>query len=182
MGRTVLIFGLIAGAILAGMMVITMPFHEEIGFDRSMVIGYATMVAAFLLVFVGIKSYRDTVAGGTIGFGRAFSVGMLIVLVASACYVATWEAVFFPRIGEEYMAKYQEHSMEKARAKGETPAQLEQRAADMKKDFEMYRNPAIRAAITLLEPLPPGLIIALVSAGILRRRKPTEPVMEQALA
>jgi hypothetical protein len=35
----------------------------------------------------------------------------------------------------------------------------------------MYRNPAINAAMTLAEPLPVGLIIALVSAGVLSRRK-----------
>ena len=43
--------------------------------------------------------------------------------------------------------------------------------AEMKKFAEMYRNPLINSAITFLEPLPVGLVIALVSAGILRRRR-----------
>ncbi len=33
-------------------------------------------------------------------------------------------------------------------------------------------NPLINAAITFLEPFPIGLIISLISAAILRRRKP----------
>ena len=43
-----------------------------------MVIGYTTMVIAFLLIFFGVRSYRDNVAGGTVRFGRAFAVGALI--------------------------------------------------------------------------------------------------------
>ncbi len=53
MRRIVLTFGLIAGAILSAMMLLTLPFHDQIGFDRSLIIGYTTMVLAFLMMFVG---------------------------------------------------------------------------------------------------------------------------------
>jgi hypothetical protein len=36
---------------------------------------------------------------------------------------------------------------------------------------EWYQNPAVNAAITFLEPLPVALIVALVSAGVLSRRR-----------
>ena len=71
MKKTVWTFGLISGAIMSAMMLATIPFMDRIGFDRGAIVGYASMVAAFLLVFFGIRSYRDNVAGGTIGFGRA---------------------------------------------------------------------------------------------------------------
>ena len=32
--------------------------------------GYVTMVLAFLLVYFGVRSTRDTVGEGTVGFGR----------------------------------------------------------------------------------------------------------------
>jgi hypothetical protein len=35
----------------------------------------------------------------------------------------------------------------------------------------MLDNPLINAAMTLLEPLPVGLLISLISAAILRRQK-----------
>ena len=35
MKKTVLTFGLISGAILSAMMLITLPFHDAIGFDRG---------------------------------------------------------------------------------------------------------------------------------------------------
>ena len=94
MKRTVLTFGLIAGAIMSLEMIIGLPFIEEIG-SLGLVVGYATMVVAFLMVYFGIRSYRDRVAGGSIGFGRAFAVGILITLVACVCYVATWEVIFY---------------------------------------------------------------------------------------
>src|SRR5678816_741439 len=109
MRKIVLTFGLIAGAILAAMMLITMPFHEQIGFDNSLIIGYTSMVLAFLMIFAGIKSYRDNVSDGTVSFGRALVVGLLITLVASACYVATWE-VYYNRVAPDYLDKYTEYA------------------------------------------------------------------------
>ena len=61
--------------------------------------------------------------------------------------------------------------MTKARADGETEAQIAKRKADMEKFGKLYKNPAINAAITFLEPLPAALIMALVSAGVLSRRR-----------
>src|SRR4051812_29998691 len=95
MKKTVFTFGLIAGAILSAMLAITIPFQEQIGPDRGEIIGYTTMVAAFLLIFFGIRSYRDNVGNGRISFGRALAVGSLIAVVAAVCYTATWEVIFF---------------------------------------------------------------------------------------
>jgi uncharacterized protein DUF4199 len=169
MRKTVLTFGLIAGVILSIMMLATLPFMDSIGFDRGEVIGYTTMVLAFLLIFFGVRSYRDNVAGGFVSFGRALSVGALIVVVASVCYVATWQLMYY-KIAPDFGAKYSAYTIEKARASGESQAAIDKRAAEMQRMVELYKNPAINVAITFLEPLPVGLIIALVSAGILRRR------------
>ena len=169
MKKTVLTFGLISGGILSLMMAITFPFHDAIGFDKGAVVGYTSMVAAFMLIFFGIRSYRDNVAGGSVSFARAFSVGMLIVVVATMCYVVTWEVIYF-NFGSDFTAKYTAHTIEKARAGGASQAEIDKKVADMRRFAELYRNPAINAAFTFLEPMPVGLIIALVSAGILRRR------------
>jgi hypothetical protein len=172
MRKPVLTFGLIAGAILSVMMLATMPFMDSIGFDRAEVIGYTTMVAAFLLIFFGIRSYRDNVAGGSVSFGRAFSVGALIAAVASVCYVATWQLIYY-KLAPDFVAKYQAHSIEKARASGASQAAIDKKVVEMQRFSELYKNPAINVAITFIEPLPVGLIIALVSAAILRRRPQT---------
>jgi hypothetical protein len=167
--KIVLTFGIIAGVILSVFMVATIPFVDRIGFDYGMVIGYTTMVLAFLLVFFGIRSYRENVGGGQISFGRAFSVGILIVLIASLMYVVTWEILYYnviPDFGDKYAA----HLLEKSRAAGASPEQLAAEQEKMNSMKWMLSNPLINGAVTFLEPLPVGLVLTLVSAAILRRR------------
>ena len=170
MRKIVLTFGLIAGAVLSVMMLLTLPFHDQIGFDKSLVIGYTTMVMAFLMVYFGVRSYRDNVAGGSVGFGRAFIVGLAITLVASACYVATWQVLYY-RFMPDYLDKYAAYAIEKAKKSGATQAEIDATAKEMADFGVMYKNPLVNAAFTLLEPLPVGLLFTLVSAGILSRKR-----------
>jgi hypothetical protein len=173
MRKIVLTYGLIAGAILAATFLIALPFHDAIGFDRGMILGYTSMVLAFLLIFFGVRSYRDNVAGGRVGFGRALAVGVLIGVVASSIYVLTWEVYYFGT-KSDYIEKYQEHMVEKARQAGESPEAIAAKQAEMAKFAEMYQNPLINSALTFMEPLPVALVVALVSAGVLSRRRKTE--------
>jgi hypothetical protein len=173
MKRTVLTFGSIAGAILSVMMLVTIPWQMEIGFEMGEIIGYSSMVLAFLLIYFGVRSYRDNVAGGTISFGRALKVGALIAAVASGWYVATWQVMYY-KLTPDFGEKYQAYTLDKARADGESEEQLAQRKTDMEKFAELYSNPAVNIAITFLEPLPVALVMALVSAGVLSRRREDE--------
>ena len=105
MRKIVLTYGLIAGAILSAMMLLILPFQDQIGFENGAIIGYTTMVLAFLMVFFGVRSYRDNVAGGRVTFGRAFIVGLMITAVASVCYVATWQLVYY-KLAPDFVEKY----------------------------------------------------------------------------
>jgi len=173
MKNTVIKYGLISGALISLMMILTIPFHDQIGFGTSgLVVGYTTMVLAFLLIYFGVRSYRDTVGGGAIGFGRALAIGVLIAAISSACYVATWEVMYF-KFMPDFMDKYSAHELEKARASGASEAQIASRKAEMDELSVKYQNPLYNAALTFMEPLPVGLIVALISAAVLsRRRKP----------
>jgi Protein of unknown function (DUF4199) len=170
MRKIILTFGLIGGGIMSIMMLLTMPFEDKIGADRGEIIGYTTMVLAFLLVYFGVRSYRDTQSGGTISFGRAFKVGILITLVSSACYVATWELIYYT-MDTGFADKYAARVIDDARASGATPTELEAKRKDMQHFKEMYANPLYNIAMTFVEPLPVGLIVTLVSAGFLSRRR-----------
>ena len=170
MKKTVWTFGLISGALVSAMMAATLPFQDETGFDHSLLLGYTTMVLSFLLIYFGVRSYRDNVGKGTIGFGRALAVGSSIGLVASLCYVASWEVMYF-KFMPDFMTKYGAHELEKARAEGASEAALAQKKAELDKFEKMYQNPAINAAYTILEPLPVALLVALISALVLSRRK-----------
>lgn len=168
MKKIVLTFGLISGAILSLMLLLTLPFADVMSLDTGALIGYTTMVASFMLVFVGVKSYRDTVGGGRVSFGRALAVGLLILAVSSACYVVTWELIYFG-VRNDFTARYRDHTLEKARAAGDSPEVVARKAKEFDRFAELYQNPAFNAAITFIEPMPVGLVIALVSAGVLRR-------------
>src|SRR6201996_1285680 len=107
MKKTVLTFGLIAGLIISFLMNGSLLLANKIGPSHSMALGYTIMVASFLLVYFGIRSYRDNELGGQISFGRAFTCGLLITLITVACYVATWEILYFnfmPRFMDSYFA------------------------------------------------------------------------------
>jgi hypothetical protein len=168
MKKTVLTFGLISGAVISVMMLLTIPFHDAIGFETAgLIVGYTTMVLAFLLIYFGVRSYRDNVAGGTVRFGRAFVVGALIGLVSSMCYVATWEVVYF-KFMPDFMDKYNARVIAKARASGESEAAIAKRNEEMAKFNAMYQNPAFNAAVTLVEPLPvalPALITGVLTTA-----------------
>ncbi len=170
MRKVVLTFGLIAGTILSAMMLITIPFHDQIGFDKGLIIGYTTMVLAFFMVFFGVRSYRDNVAGGSVTFGRALKVGLLITAIASVCYVATWELVYH-RFAPDYLDKYAAYTVDKARRSGASDTAIAVQERQMTEFKEMYKNPLVNIALTLLEPLPVGLFFTLVTAGILSRKR-----------
>jgi hypothetical protein len=173
MKKTVLTFGLISGAIMALMMFATLPFVERIGFDKGAIIGYTSMVVSFLLVFFGIRSYRENIGGGTITFGRAFAVGILITLISCICYVVAWEIIYF-NFMPDFFAKYSAYAIEKAKAAGASPAAIQAKMQEMKKFKEIFDNPFFNAAITFTEPLPIGLIITLISALILRKKSKSQ--------
>lgn len=176
MKKVVLTFGFIGGAMLSAMMLITQLFRDSIDMSTGEVIGYTTMVLAFLMVFFGIKSYRDNVANGAMSFGKALVVGLSIVTIASACYVATWEAIYY-KISPDFGEKYAAAQLEKARTAGASEAELAKQKEKMEQFAESYKNPVVNVALTFLEPLPVGLLFAFGSAFVLtRRRRKATPV------
>ncbi|MBM4193420.1 MAG: DUF4199 domain-containing protein [Gemmatimonadetes bacterium] len=172
MRKTVLTFGLFAGAVLSLGMAVPMLFFDDLGFDTGEILGYTTMVAAFAVVYFAVRSYRENVGHGVISFGRAFRLGIGIIAIANVCYVATWQVIYATAM-PDFMEKYSAHTIEKAKTDGTPAAELEKLTADMAKWTELYKNPLIRSGITFLEPPPVGLLVVLVSAALLRRTDAT---------
>ena len=170
MRKIVLTFGLISGAILSVLQSLPFLVPGSHDFDQGMIYGYAAMVLSSLLIYFGVRTYRDQVGAGTVGFGKAFQVGFLIFAVAGICYVVMWE-ILYHTVASGFMAEYSAHVLEKARAAGATEAALAEQQAQMAQFAEMYKNPLIRAGMTFLEPLPVGLIFSLLTAWLLSRQK-----------
>jgi len=165
----VLTFGLISGAISSLLMVATLPFLHKMGFSKGLVIGYTAIVLSFLLVFFGIRSYRDDAGNGQITFKKAFAVGISITLISCIRYVVTWEVLYFNFL-PDFMDKYGAHIIEKVDASGAGPAAIQAQIEQVKKYKEMEDNPLLNAAMTFIEPFPIGLAVTLISAAVLRKK------------
>ena len=168
MKKTVVVFGVISGAVSSLMMLGTIPFMHRIGFDHGLIVGYTAIVLSFLLVFFGIRSYRER-SGGTITFGRGFTVGILITLISCVFYIATWQLIYF-KLQPDFMNTWAAYTVEKVRAEGGTPEAVEAARRQMQSFKEAYDNPLTNAAYTFVEPFPVGLLITIISAAALRKR------------
>jgi len=169
MKKTVLTFGLISGAISAAMMLGALPFADRIGFKWGEVLGYTSIVLSGLLIFFGIRSYRENQGGGRLTFWRGFAVGILITLVSSACYVAAWELVYY-KLAPDFADKYAAHMVEKARASGASQQKVDEMVRQARDFKQMYDKPINNVAITFMEVFPIYLLVTLLSAAILRKK------------
>jgi len=169
MKKIVLTFGLFSGVMISVLMDTSLLLAKRIGSGHSMVLGYTIMVASFLLIYFGIRSYRDNNLAGQISFGRAFACGILITLVTTCCYVATWEVLYFNFI-PHFMDSYFAAQIHKVQNSGLDPATTAAQVAAIQRSQQSYQNPFVNMAYTFIEPLPVGLIITLASAALLRRK------------
>ena len=179
MKKTVLVFGLISGLIMIGLMTLTLVFSARFGYGHNLLLGYANLLLGSLLVFFGIRSYREHVGHGQISFGRAVAVGMLITLVGSIGYVVSWEVIYF-NFMPDFVDKYAAYLTAEARAAGKTVQEIQALAEQMKNMKVMLDNPFFNAVFSFLEPFPVGVVVTLISAAILRKR--TRPPVSEAVA
>lgn len=171
MTKIVLIFGLISGAIAGVLMwlLITFVGKDAINFDNAVFVGYATMLIALSMVFFGIKSYRDN-NGGRISFLKGVQVGILISVISAVCYATSWE-IYYPSVGPEFMQKYTTYHLDKMRQQGASEAEVEQARAEGEQFMELYENFFVRFAFSLMEIVPVGIVVTLISAALLRKRE-----------
>jgi hypothetical protein len=170
MKRTVIVFGIISGLIVSGLMVFnTIGCYNNPNMDHSMWLGYLSMIIAFAFIFVGIKSYRDKQNNGSVTFGKAFLIGLYIALIGSTFYVVTWLFEYYLYM-PDFMEKYTMYALKDAREHGASAKELAEKTAEMAKYTEMYKSPVFVVLFTYLEILPVGLLVALISALILKRK------------
>jgi hypothetical protein len=182
MKKIILVYGLIAGAITGGMLLITMPLYENgtLKIENGEWLGYTTMVVALSLVFFGVKSYRDNHLSGVISFGNALKIGLLISLVAAVIYALSWEVTMLTMKGD-FAKQYGDKYIEKLKQENAPQEKIDKAKKEMEEFAIKYRNPVIRFSITMAEILPVGFIISVASAGILRRKNFLPPAENSAV-
>ena len=161
------IYGGLAAVVLAAFIAVVGLLHERVAFVATLTFGYSVMLVAMSFVFVGVKRYRDDEGGGVIRFWRALGLGLLIALIAGIAYALLWEvylAATHYRFFDDYIAKM----LNDARASGKSPAEMAKMTAEFDSMRTMYANPLFRMPMTFMEVGPVGLLVAFVSAVLLR--------------
>jgi hypothetical protein len=182
MKKIILTFGLISGVLASVLMLGTFRFLSDLNHgEKALVIGYANIVLAFLLVYFGIRSYRDNIAGGAITFGRAFTIGIGITLISCVFYVVSWEIIYFNFI-PHFMDGYFAAQIQKVQASHGSAEAIQAKVAAIRQSQQSYQNPLINAVYTFIEPFPVGLLITLVSAAILRKKPQSQTTSLPATA
>jgi hypothetical protein len=169
MWTRILVFGIAAGAIVGGQLVISSMIWDHAP-PFGPLIGYLTMLVALSLVFVCVKQHRDVRLGGVIKFLPALGMGLAISIVASAVYAGVWEAVLAAS-GMDFAANYSQSVIEAARSDGSSEAEIAALTERMNGFVQMYSNPLIRFGISMSEMLPVGVVVSLVTAGLLRNSR-----------
>lgn len=165
--RHSLIYGGLSATVLAAFIAVIGTLHEKVAFVSTLTFGYSVMLVAMSFVFVGVKRYRDVEGGGVIKFGRALGLGLLIALIACVGYVLIWEvylAITHYRFMDDFIAKM----VSDARASGKSAAEIAKLSAELDGMRASYANPLVRLPMTFMEVGPVGLLVAIVSAALLR--------------
>ncbi|MDT3403653.1 DUF4199 domain-containing protein [Mucilaginibacter terrae] len=178
MKKTIWVFGLIAGVIVAGFMTASgIACYNNPNYEGSMLLGYTGMLIAFSFAFVGVKNYRDKYNNGYISFLQALKIAALITFIGCTVYVGVWliEYYFFM---PDFMDNYVAHVIKQAKDNGATAAEIKAQMEDMKGYQDMYKTPFGVILMTYLEPLPVAILVTLATALILQRKpKNLQPVV-----
>jgi Protein of unknown function (DUF4199) len=172
MFKTALIYGSISGTFIIGIILIGLKFGDQHGSGvfSSEWFGYLVMIVSLSTIFLAIRDYRNKKLGGVIKFFPALGLGVMIALIAGIAYVAAWE-IYLYATHYAFMDNYVAALSERLRASGETGPALQAKLAELEQMRVSYQNPLFRFGMTFIEIFPVGLLIALISAGLLRNPK-----------
>jgi hypothetical protein len=106
MKRNILVFGSISGIIVGTLMALSLFWaNQGHNIKEGMLLGYASMVIALSLIYVGVRNFRDKYNDGLISFAKGLKLALGITLIASTIYVAVWLVEFYVFI-PDFMDKY----------------------------------------------------------------------------
>jgi len=165
MKKLVLVYGSIAGAIVALMLVVSFLFlmerTSEFVQTQGMIVGFASQFLALSFIFIATHSYKKNVLGGSIKFGTALKIGLLISFIASTIYVLTWIILYHTgsSVHMELMAENEINQLIKENA-------TQEKIDAVKERWAFYRTLPGLTLWTYIEILPTGILFSLISATI----------------
>lgn len=177
MKKIIITYGLIAAGISAIMWTCISLLMRNGSFGHSMIVGYTAMLVSIFIIYFAIKNYRDNIAGGTIKFGKAFMIGLYISIIYAVFYSITW-MILRKNLLTDFVDKYIAYEKAQWQQSGVSPEMMSKKLAEAEQMRNMFANPWMEAILVFTEPWPVAILVTLISAFILsRKRKQELPAM-----
>jgi hypothetical protein len=164
-------YGTISGLLMAIVLFGAIPMQSKVGFQQLEMMGFIGTLLAFIPVFFGIRTYRETIGEGSVSFLRALNTGIIIVAIASIFYALSWLIIFY-KISPDFIDKYRDYNLEQMKLAHASQKDMDGYMAQIEQFRNITKNPFMYGAYTFTEPLPQGVIITAICSLILRRKTP----------
>lgn len=158
-------YGFLAGIIFFG---IAFLLGDNLSYSVQEIIGYTSMVVSLSFIFFGIKHYRDKVNQGTVTFGKALVIGLLISIFVGIG-VAIIDYVYTTVINPDFATEYLDKTL--ATMKETLPAEeYEIEKVKLSEQMQAYGGSGFMAFIMFATVVMIGFVISLISGLILQRK------------
>ncbi len=164
MNNIVLKNGIFGGLVVSAVMCyVTYSMKSNPDMEPNMYLGFGSMLVAFSFIVFGILQQRKA-NNDVLNFGSAFKTGVLIALITSTIYVLVWLVIFY-NFFPDFIERYGEIMVKN------TPAEdLAAKQEELEWMKGVYKSPLGIIGMTYVEILPLGIVAALVSAFILKKK------------
>ena len=169
MNNVIIKNGIYASLLLVGIHLIAWVISDgEPNYEVGEIIGYTSMVACTVFVFLGIREHRNVDLKGEISFSQALGMGVLIALFPAIVF-GLYDLVYVFYLNPDFNETYFNYYMDEMRA-SLSPKEFEIAKQDLEAQKEFWSNPALQFLVMFLTVFVIGFIVALISATILKTK------------
>lgn len=164
MNNIILKNGIFGGLVVSAVMAyVTYSMKSNQDMEPNMYMGFGSMIVAFTFIVFGILQQRNA-NNDTISFGAAFKTGLFIAFITSTIYVLVWLFIYYNYF-PDFIERYGE-----IMAKNTPAEELAAKQEELEWMKGVYKSPLGIIGMTYVEIFPLGIVVALISALILKKK------------
>ncbi len=168
MKNTIIRFGLYSFFAAVILFLAALVFGKGLSFETQTVLGYVSIVTSLSFVYFGIKHFRDRQNNGSITFGKALGVGMLITLFAALGF-AIVDYIYTAYINPDFIDQYTANSIANLE-KTLSGDDLVKAKEDLVSQMESMGSSSALALFMFVIVTVIGFIISLLSSLFLNKK------------
>lgn len=141
---------------------------ERGNFKQGEIVGWTGIFLSVVFVFFGLKYYRDHQNAGVLGFGDGLKLGLFIIVFPSLAF-GLFNVIYVEFLDPQFLDSYYNYQVEEVRRTA-PPAEVNARILEMQQQREQFSNPLVQFVVMFLSVFAVGLIVAIISALLLKRK------------